>query len=758
MSSVLRKIRGYFDFDHIAFYLILGTIFFLPIFFVFGFRDIFYLPKETFLTVVVIVLSILSLFEVLRRRQISIRRTAFDIPLLVFFCFVALSSIFSLSPHLSFWGKMDSFVLHLFGLSLCVLWSWFLIQKLGKESFFRSVFITLLCSGIVTSFLFLSEDIPYVKDFFSFSLNNTISATHSIFGLWTLTLFLLSVGTLLPKGFHQKFLTFISALSLLVLLPVFVRLNLQFIFVLFCLGTGLVFLLGMTFFGQVRKYILALVFLLFLFSLFKILFPDILSWSRSFPSEVSLSHSLSLEVTKDTLFSNTKTFLIGSGPGTFVYDFSLFRPSTLNSTPYFWTFRFDQPYNTVFVLFSELGILGTISFLVIILLSLGTIISTFVHLRSDTVNKHSFLSTEKFSSVRFEYFSFMIAWFVLSMGMFVVVYNFSLWFLWWTLLAFVLLGLSCVQPSLIRKYQKYFTIGPQYFLLIAFFSLLLSGGIFVLGSFWAKNVISEYIFSQIGKRPTESVSLLNKTLSYQGGNSEYLLRLSKEYFDRSQILLKTDPKSAAQILSQSIDFSRQAKEKDPNNVRVWEMLSVSYIQTFPFLDPKNAKASLTWATEAIDEAIRLEGTNPLFHGEKAFILQYGQQYDDAEKEYLKAIELKPDYLQATFDLAKMYEIQGNPQKAIDLYEKTLQNLPENTDLLYEFGRLLFNQKNFESDQKAEQVWKKALSLQPNSLNTLYSLGLLSEKYGKIAQARLFYQKVKELAPENTDIDKKLKNL
>lgn len=64
------------------------------------------------------------------------------------------------------------------------------------------------------------------------------------------------------------------------------------------------------------------------------------------------------------IFSSPKTFLIGTGPETFPYAFQPFRPKELNYSSE-WNFVFNKPHNYYLQIFSESGVLGLISYLVV---------------------------------------------------------------------------------------------------------------------------------------------------------------------------------------------------------------------------------------------------------------------------------------------------------------------------------------------------------------------------------------------------------
>lgn len=746
---IFQKLRNSFSFFGFSFFCILLTILLIPLLYLPMFRDGFDLPKEILLYTTLSLIFILSLFEIIKTKTFFYKRTVLDKPFLFLAGVGLISTIFSKSSSLSFWGRGDTFVFHFFALFLFLAWSWFLIQKIKSEKLFRVATVVFLLSGTIASLFFLIQKV------------NVVANLNSIFGIYAVTLLTLSLGALIPQGKKLTVLSFVSLLCALSSSGVIYFLNFQVVWVFVCIATALLFLIGMAFWGGIRKTMLGLVFFLFLFSLIRVLLPGFLDFGRALPTEVNLSPGLSKTIVESALTSDTKNFLFGSGPGTFVYDFSLFRPQSLNQNSYFWSVRFDAPWSSLFSWVSEFGFVGTVGLLLIFLLILGSILSAILHIRSTFWKRAKFLMEKiTFSDFRFEYFVFMIAWILLTVGICVSVYTFALWFVWWTMLSFVVVGLSYIQPSLVREHEKTFEINPQYIFVFSFFFLLMSSATVVGGVLWGKVVMSEYLVFQAQKEPARAEILFQSALLYQPQSSDILLLLARNYLEESIQLSSTNAEESARLLSRAIDFARQARDVDPNTVRVYEVLSRAYLQTLPYTSELSRQQSLVWATDAINHAFALEPTNPTFYSQMGMLQEFSGQLDAAKLSYQDAIRMKPDYPEGYFELSRLYEKQNDLNHAIDTYEQYLSFDRKNADVLYELGRLYYNRKTVGDEAKAEALWLSALEIAPNSSNTLYSLGLLYERHGggERVLAKEYFKKVKALNPDNQDVDKKLQSL
>ena len=89
---------------HIPFVLIMVVIFSLPTIVSFGARDSFEGIKMLTLSTCVILALFFWLLRAFITKEIHIQRSLFDLPVCIFLVGVGLSTVFSLSPHVSFFG------------------------------------------------------------------------------------------------------------------------------------------------------------------------------------------------------------------------------------------------------------------------------------------------------------------------------------------------------------------------------------------------------------------------------------------------------------------------------------------------------------------------------------------------------------------------------------------------------------------------------------------------------------------------------
>jgi tetratricopeptide (TPR) repeat protein len=131
------------------------------------------------------------------------------------------------------------------------------------------------------------------------------------------------------------------------------------------------------------------------------------------------------------------------------------------------------------------------------------------------------------------------------------------------------------------------------------------------------------------------------------------------------------------------------------------------------------------AQKLLDIAVQKDPNNPMLHYAIGVNMAEFNKFEEAEKSYLKAIELKPDYFDAIYNLGALYV-----NTAASLMEQANKLPMEDTE-----G---YNKLKTQADDllnKAIPVLEKAEKLNPNDLNTLYSLKQLYTRTNNIEKLK-----------------------
>jgi Tfp pilus assembly protein PilF len=127
----------------------------------------------------------------------------------------------------------------------------------------------------------------------------------------------------------------------------------------------------------------------------------------------------------------------------------------------------------------------------------------------------------------------------------------------------------------------------------------------------------------------------------------------------------------------------------------------------------------------------------------------------ASENFQKALEQKPNYVSAMVYDALLLEKAGDNQGAIAKLEALFPSYYLNTDLLFQLGRLYYNNSQID---KAVIQFQNVILLSPNHSNAHYSLAIAYASQGKKDLAIQEFQRVLELNPGNMDVVKKIEAL
>jgi protein O-GlcNAc transferase len=159
------------------------------------------------------------------------------------------------------------------------------------------------------------------------------------------------------------------------------------------------------------------------------------------------------------------------------------------------------------------------------------------------------------------------------------------------------------------------------------------------------------------------------------------------------------------------------------------------------------------------------------------VLQKQSKLEEAVQQYQQAVQLKPDFVQAQYNLANVLRLQGKSRAAIGAYQKTLKLKPDFAiayfylaNLFKEAGKIPEAITAYQTGIKhnpnvaaahnnlgnilkdlgkvdlALACYKYAIKLNPNYAETYNNIGNILKDQGQLEQGIEFYQKAIEIAP------------
>lgn len=404
-----------------------------------------------------------------------------------------------------------------------------------------------------------------------------------------------------------------------------------------------------------------------------------------------------------------KSLLLGSGFGTYLNDFTMFKPASYNLNESLWAFTFFRSSSFFLELLATTGLLG---------------IATF-----------GFIIYRVFKEKNF-FLPLMLA----ILAALALPFSFTLTALFFIILA--LFAIVCIQNNpqkfgeaefsllALRKglfntqseehvhqnssERKFSKVLPSVFFLII---ILIIG---VPLYFVTRFMLSDFTFQQSliaesQNNGLETYQLQSAAIQQFPYRDIYYRSFSQTNLALANALAVNRPKNSSPsaqtqkdiltLIQQSINAGRAAVTVAPATSFDWNNLSSIYRSLIGFGQNADQFTILT-----LNQAIALDPNNPQQYIDLGGVYYQLGQYDKAAQEFQIAIQLKSDYANAYYNLGHTYEQQGQYSQAMQAFETVKQLVAgneANTKLINNDIATLNNQiaaaKNPTQTQRTPQV-------------------------------------------------------
>jgi hypothetical protein len=365
------------------------------------------------------------------------------------------------------------------------------------------------------------------------------------------------------------------------------------------------------------------------------------------------------------------SFLFGSGVGTYLTDFTRFKSPAYNLDPNLWSFTFFRSSSFILELLATTGFLGVASFLFLVFRVLK----------------------EK---------AYFLPIVLAIIAAFLLPFSFTIILTFFILLAIFAIIRSHNDPNRYPHTEFYFVAFRQGLLAqhghstevqskYAAIVPLLFFGIFilfvgVLGFFTYQFVRSDIMFQQSLVAASQNDGRKTYDLQTQAINvfpyrDAYYRIFSQTNLALANSLAASQPQGSSPsaqvqqdiltLIQQSIASGRTAVNISPLSAMNWNNLSTIYRALIGFGENAEQFAVLT-----NQQAIALDPNNPQQYINFGGIYYQLGLWDDAARQFQIAINLKPDYANAYYNLGHTYENQNKLQEALQMYQ-TVQQLVAN---------------------------------------------------------------------------------
>lgn len=621
--------------------------------------DFILLPKQIILAVVALITTLLLGAKMIAESKVRLRKTPFDMPLLIF----AVVGLASVLLSVNMWDGLIAYIP--FFLSL---WVYFLLTNFVKTASSLRLVVSFLISGAVI--LSINAILSFFKIYilpFPFTQSQTFSP----------------IGILLDQALYLGAILLVSVRYAMPILTDIKKSN----------PNILKDRLEEVLFG-VASIVMVIGLGITIYELVMVQQPILLPFNVGFQTAFA---AISQDTTR-----TIQSFLLGSGLGTYGSDFTRFKMLDFNSLQNLWTLTFFRSSSFVLELLATTGVLGLLSFLFIVFTLLKQAKNPQVVKTNPFFTSLIFIIVMAFvlpfSYITVTLFFFLLGLYAAFEGLKAVhgkgnkYFDMELYFVafkrgiiaiaptnntWSTIPGFSEHSLK-EEPDMAKNINT----TTSRILPVAVFIVLLSfTG--VIGFFSYQYVYADYLF----QNSLVAFQANNGLETYNNQTNAIRIFPWKDSFyrDYSQVNLllansiaSSQPQGASpsaqvqqtiyNLIQQSINSARQGAAVSPLTSANWQNLSSIYRSLIGF--GQNAES---FAVASMQQAIALDPNNPALYVNLGGIYYQLGQWDLAQNQFQLAAQLKPDYANAYYNLGHALEQKGDFENALAQYEivKTL---------------------------------------------------------------------------------------
>lgn len=774
--------------DAVIRWTLLVLTFAMPLFFLPWTIEVSELNKQLLLLVGAGVAGIAWLGRMLAERKFEYRRSVVNLIVLLYVAAYSLSSWFSQSKYMSIAGDFGQEKAGLVTVLAFAMLYFVTANNVRSMKALSRLLWTAVIGGLVVALFALLQGLGVYLLPFDFAKTASFNSvgTSAAMGIYLAYIVTLCGGMLL-MGHGQTSENKKKLLATKILLVVTAVLSLFLIAVIdfwpltVCLLVANAVLIAFAFVhaGSMKSIggiLLPISTLIISILLLFIRFPI----SLGYPAEVMPSVKASADITLKALREHP---LLGSGPGTFIFDYSKFRSADVNQTV-FWNIRFDRAALRVLTLLATTGLFGTLSWVMIAVFLLASAGKKLA--RADEETWHVLVAM-------------FASWLVLILAKFLYSSTMTLEFATWMTMALLV--------AVHRKdfYSAKFEQSPRSAMILSFvfiFGLVfMLSGLFVEGLRYASEIeyakaitadraggdvdkVIDHLTRASGMNQQNDVYLRNLALAYLlKADNDFskpvdVKKIEKEKDEDYQKRLDSAKQDLFRQVSTStanaVNTAKRATDLNPGNVANWSVLGSIYQNLMGVTEGADV-----WAEKSYEKAIELEPSNPALHTElgKIYVYQSDASRTDTESKdekvkkdaqkkvddllakavdtFNKAIELKADYAPAHYNLALALDRQGKLKEAISRMEAvaTLNN----QDVGVGFQLALLYYRDGRKDP-AIKLLESVVQLAPSYSNARWYLAAMYEEKGNFDGAISQVEKVLALNPDSDLVKKKLEEL
>ncbi|MFA6354841.1 MAG: tetratricopeptide repeat protein [Candidatus Paceibacterota bacterium] len=439
--------------------------------------------------------------------------------------------------------------------------------------------------------------------------------------------------------------------------------------------------------------------------------------------------------------------LFGTGPNTFVMDWSLWQPKDIAQT-IFWNSDFNNGYSTLSTFVVTTGILGFLAWVIFFVVFFIRGIQSLRIALKDPLSNYFIMTT------------FMIS---LYSWVTFIVYTPNILML---MLAFsssgILIGILVYRQVIGVKHFSFLNDPRNSFFAILALMILMITTLSVTYLYVEKFTSVIYFSKGLSADNTleslaRSEGMIINAISLDK-NDVYYRTLSQVYIAEIGSLVNDEKVSKEALKSNLQQLVNLAQNSASMAVSQNPKQYINYVNlgnVYASLVPLSVEGSYDSAVVSYTKAQELAPNNPSILLARAQLEYVKKNNEEARKLIQQALDLKLNYTDALFLLAQIETNEGNNDAAIKQVERAAEMNPNDATIFFRLGLLRYSASLYSSSVGA---FEQAVLIDNAYWNARYFLGLSYQKVSRNADALIQFKILSQVMPDNEDVKKAIESL
>jgi len=378
----------------------------------------------------------------------------------------------------------------------------------------------------------------------------------------------------------------------------------------------------------------------------------------------------SWSIAMDTL-KTSKTAMFGFGPAAYLEAFTTYRPASLNLTE-FWNLRFGSARIEPLNILTTLGFVGFMSWVLFLVSA--------VKLALPLQKEYRVFSITLFASIALQWIfpaNIVLTTTTFLLLALIVMIKKGIQAPGVSDIVLHMFALQQVQLNSPEKIEHRKTSQVFSYIIALIFLIGIGVSVLYIGKAYATESLFYKSLVAAQHDDAEKTYRIQTQVVLRAPNVDTYRRsfastnfLIARAISRNTQATEQEKANIAPLLQQAIQEAKTATTINPKNILNWEALSQLYKELIPI-----AEGAGQWTIAAYVQSIQREPTNPSLRFDLASVYLGQQNYELAIRLFQQALDLKPDWANAYYNLGYAYKQKGEHIFALQSYNQALALLP-----------------------------------------------------------------------------------